>query len=118
MGSPPRGSYSPDQRFSLISASLLVAAGQGALPAFFAAAAAAAGTAFAAIALSVADGAAPPAACGLHRHFVLRVAGVRAPAAAEVFADLSLAAQTAFLAPSRISGSASDCPCLGDRAVQ
>jgi hypothetical protein len=101
----------------LISVSLLVAE-QDVVPAFFAAAVAAAGSVFAAIAPSVAGGAARLAAFALRRHFVLRVAGGPVPVAAEVSAAVCLAVRIAFPAVSGISGPASDYPCLEDRDAQ
>ena len=65
---------------------------------------AAAGSAFAAIALSVAGAAARPAAFCCHLHVVLRVAGALFPAAAEVFGALCPAAYTAFPAVAGIFG--------------
>ena len=88
------------------------------VPAFFAATAAAAGNAFATIALSVADDAARPAASWRHPRYVLLVAGGPVPAAAEVFADLFLAARTSFPAVSGTSGPAWDFRCWEDRAAQ
>src|SRR5713101_6932540 len=99
----------------LINAFPSLSAEQGVLPAVFAATAAAAGSAFASIALSVAGAVAPPAASWLHPHFVLRVAGVPFPAAAEVFAALCLAVCIASPAVAGISGPAWGCRCLEDR---
>ena len=80
--------------------------------ALFPATSVAAANAFVPSAASVADAAAPPAAFYLHRHAVFRAADVPCPAAFEAFADLSLAARTAFPAVSDISGPASSCQYL------
>ena len=87
-------------------------------PAVFAATSVAAGSAFAAIALSVAGAAARPAAFCFHRDAVLRVAGALFPAAAEVFAALCPAAHTAFPAVAGIFGPAWGCLCLELRGAR
>src|SRR5437016_5175061 len=116
VGPPLAGANAPIAR--LFNAFLFLSAEQGVLPAVFAAISAAAGSAFAAIALSVAGAAVRPAASWIHRHFVLRVAGVPFPASAEVFADLFLAARIVFPAVAGISGPAWGCRCWEDRSAQ
>lgn len=72
---------------------------------------------FAAIAASVADGAALPAAFSLHLS-VVPVAGLPGPAFAGVSVGPVPASRIAFLAAAGTSGLASDCPYLEDWAVQ
>jgi hypothetical protein len=111
-GAPFKKNYQRQRNRLSVSLSAVVVAGQSAVAAVSAPFFVAALHAAAVIALFVADGAARPAACELGRHFVLQVAGVLCPVAAEVSAGLSLAARTSFPAVSRISALVSSSLCL------
>ena len=110
----------PQLRRNRLSVSLSVVAGeeQSAAVAVFVVFAAAAQNAVAAFVRSVVDGAARPAAFGLHRRFVLRDAGALFPVAVQVSAGLSLPGRTSFAAASDISGLASSYRCLEERVAQ
>src|SRR6266581_7976540 len=101
----------------LISAFPFLSAERGVAPAVFPATAAAAGSAFAAIAQFVAGAAARPAAFCFHPHAVWRVADVLVPAAAEVFAALCPAVNTTFPAVAGIFGLAWGSPYLEEKGA-
>ena len=88
------------------------------VPADFPATAAAAGSAFAAIAPSAAGAAARPAGFCFHPHAVWRVADVLVPAAAEVFAALCPAVNTTFPAVAGIFGLAWGSPYLEEKGAR
>jgi hypothetical protein len=98
----------PTQHLCLNSLiSVFIAVAEQDVVALFVGVAAAAQSAVAPFAVSVADGAAPSAAVGNRRHFVLRVAGALSPAA-----------RIAFLPLSDISGPLWNCECLEERVAE